>query len=255
MYRFCISLLFVGITSFTFAQNSAQEKDTVSRKYAYGLRVGVDLSRPVFAFLRDNYTGLELTGDFRLTERWWLAAELGNEERTQEENLEQNTLYTYTASGSYIKLGGDYNTYTNWYGMRNQIHIGGRYAFSTFSQTLENFRFFDSNRFFSPDEFVLGSNESQEFSSLNASWLEFVIGMKAEVIKNIYVGMSARLAHLITNKEADNFNNLWIPGFNKVTEDSKWGVGFNYTISYFLPLYKKVKKKDPETAPVPENSN
>jgi len=243
MFKYSISLLFISIMASGFAQGE-NPKDTITRKYAYGLRVGIDLSRPTLAFFNDNYTGLELVGDFRLTDRWWLAAELGNEERTQEEILGESTLYTYTASGSYLKLGGDYNTYTNWFGMRNQIHIGGRFAFSTFSQNLENFRFFDSNRFFSSDEFVLGSSEVQNFESLNASWLEFVIGMKAEVIKNIYVGISARLAHLVTNKEPDNFKNLWIPGFNKVTEGAKWGVGFNYSLSYFLPLYKKVKKKE-----------
>ncbi len=225
------------------AQNEGGQKDTITRKYSYGLRVGIDLSRPVLSFLKDNYTGLELVGDFRLTERWWLAAELGNEERQQEEMTGALPLYSYTVSGSYLKVGADHNTYTNWFGMRNQIHIGGRYAFSSFSQTLENFRFFDSNRFFSPDEFVLGSDEAQEFSGLNASWLEFVVGMKAEIFKNMYVGISARLAHLVTNTEDDNFRNLWIPGFNRVTEGAKWGVGYNYTLSYFLPLYKKVKKK------------
>lgn len=250
MSKYFISLICLLGTMTVLAQNEERQKDTVTRKYSYGLRVGVDLSRPALSFLKDNYTGLELVGDFRLTERWWLAAELGNEERQQDETAGEFALYSYTSSGSYLKAGADYNTYTNWYGMRNQIHIGGRYAFSTFSQTLANFRYFDSNRFFSPNEFVLGSDEELEFSSLNASWLEFVVGMKAELFTNIYVGISARLAHLVTNTEDDNFRNLWIPGFNRVTEGSNWGVGFNYTLSYFLPLYKKVKKKKEEEAPL-----
>lgn len=249
MFKYFINLIFLLIIFTGTAQNEEQ-KDSITRKYSYGLRVGVDLSRPTLSFLKDNYTGLELVGDFRLTERWWIAAELGTEERTQDEMLDQTLLYSYTTSGSYLKLGADYDTYTNWFGMRNQIHIGGRYAFSTLSQTIENFRFFDSNRFFSPDELLIGSTDAQEFSGLNASWLEFVVGMKAEVIKNIYVGVTARLGHLVSNKEPNNFKNLWIPGFNKVTEGAKWGVGFNYTLSYFLPLYKKVKvkKKKPETS-------
>lgn len=246
MLRYSISLFFLLVASMGLAQDEKQ-KDSVTRKYAYGLRVGVDLSRPVLSFLNDNYTGLELVGDFRLTEKWWLAAELGNEEKMQEEMLGEFVLYEYATSGSYLKAGADFNTYTNWFGMRNQIHIGGRYAFSTFSHTLENFRFFDSNRLFSPEEFVIGSTEAQEFDGLNASWIEFVVGMKAEIIKNIYVGISARLGHLVTNKDPDNFKNLWIPGFNKVTENSNWGVGYNYSLSYFLPLYKKVKKKTEET--------
>ena len=227
----------------TWAQTEGGN-DTIARKDSYGLRVGVDLSRQVLGALKDNYNGLELVGDFRLSDRWWLAVELGNEERTQEELLAETPLYKYTTSGSYVKLGGDYNTYTNWFGMRNQIHIGGRYAYSTFSSTVEGFRYFNSNRIFSPDELLIGSTEPRELSGLNASWLEFVVGMKAEVIKNIYIGITARLGHLVGEKDPDNFKNLWIPGFNKVTEGAKWGVGYNYTLSYFLPLYKKVKKKE-----------
>ena len=240
-------LLFCVVSG--LAQSNAidlRQKDTVTRKYAYGLRVGIDLSRPVLSFADENYTGFEIVGDYRLTEKWFLAAELGNEERTQDEDLSGEILYEYTTSGSYIKAGADYNTYSNWYGMRNQITVGGRYAFSSFSQTLNNFKFFNSNRFFSPDDLVVGSTEEIQFENLTASWLEFVVSLKAELFANIYIGMSIRLGHLVTNTDPDNFRNLWIPGFNRVTENSKWGVGYNYSLSYFIPLYKKVKPKKAE---------
>ncbi len=225
---------------------SVQPKDTTVKSQRYGIRVGIDLSRPARSFFDDNYQGLELVGDYRLREKLYLAAELGNEERTRTEELERSALYQYTTNGSYIKIGAEHNTYQNWFGMDNQITIGGRYAFSTFSHTLSNFSFFDSDRFFSPDEFVLGSDEAIEFNNLNASWLEFVVSVKAELFANIYTGISLRLGHLISNKDPDNFRNLWIPGFNKVTENSRWGVGFNYSLSYFLPLYKKAKRKKRE---------
>ena len=249
MLRYFTSVLLLLCTLGCLAQSQPidlNQKDTITRKYAYGLRVGIDLSRPVLTFTDDNYTGFEIVGDYRLTEKWYLAAELGNEERTQDEDLDGDVLYEYTTSGSYIKAGAEYNTYTNWYGMRNQITVGGRYAFSSFSQTLNNFSFFNSNRLFSPEGFVVGSTEEIQFENLTASWLEFVVGIKAELFANIYIGMSVRLGHLVTNTDPDNFRNLWIPGFNKVTENSKWGVGYNYSLSYFIPLYKKVKKKDEE---------
>lgn len=214
-------------------------QDTVVHKQPYGLRVGVDLSRLTIAFFEEEYTGLEFVGDFRLSQKYWLAAELGNEKRTRQEDL-----YNFTASGSYIKLGIDYNTYGNWYGEQNLIYIGGRYAFSTFNQTLNNYQIFDSNRYWSPDGFAEGANGSQEFNSLSASWLEFVLGIKAELFANIYIGGSVRMGFLINplNKQPDNFGNLFIPGFNKVTDGSNFGVGYNFSISYFIPLYKKAKK-------------
>ena len=88
---------------------------------------------------------MEFVGDFRISQKRYLAVELGNEKRTQQEDL-----YNYTTSGSYIKLGLDYNTYGNWYGEHNMIYIGGRYAFSSFSQTINNYQIFDSNRYWSP---------------------------------------------------------------------------------------------------------
>jgi len=246
MLRFFISILVLLCCTLGIAQSEPidlQQKDTVKQKEAYGLRIGVDLSRPVLSFTNDDYTGIEFVGDYRLTQKIWLAAELGNEKRTDQEDL-----YNFTTSGSYLKLGVDYNTYENWYGMNNTITFGGRYAFSSFSQTLNNYQIFDSDRYFSPDGFATGSTTAEEFTGRNASWIEMVGGMKAELFANIYLGLSIRLAHLITqnDKNLERFPNLWIPGFNKVTDNAKWGVGFNYSISYFIPLYKKAKKKTEE---------
>jgi hypothetical protein len=176
-----------------------------------------------------------------------MAAELGNEkfsrseELGNENNVNRTILYDYSTSGSYIKLGVDFNTYENWYGMNNTIFIGGRYAFSSHSQTVNSYRIYESNRYWNPDELVEGSQRLGEYGGLNASWLEFVLGMKAEMVANIYLGASVRLGFLISNKEAEQFPNLWIPGFNKVTEGSNFGVGYNYSLTYLIPLYRKAK--------------
>lgn len=238
-----------------------ERKDTTVYKQPYGLRAGVDLSRILVSFLEDNYKGLELVGDYRLTNKLYLAAELGNEKKTIAVNLgaevesEAGELYNFTASGSYIKAGIDYNTYGNWYGEQNMIYIGGRYAFSTFSQTVSDYKIFERNRYWNPDDFAAGSQQEIEFGGLNASWLEFVVGIKAEMFKNLYIGGSARLGFLVSQKgfENDGFQNQFIPGFNKVTEGSKFGVGYNYSISYLIPLYKKANtpKADGANTPAP----
>lgn len=255
MYRSFISILMLGLALYGHAQDTDRvSHDTLQGTDPYGIRFGIDLSRPVITLFNDRYTGLEIVGDYRLTAKWHLAAELGNEQRGDTEILGDpdkppiTELYDYEAKGSYIKIGADYNTYENWYGMYNAIHVGGRYAYSTFSQTLNRFNYFNSNRYFSPDGFSTGSTESQEFSSLNASWIEAVIGVKVELFARIYLGGSVRLGYLVTNKEPENFRNLWIPGFNKVTDGSRFGVGFNYTLTYYLPLYKKAKE-------LPEENN
>lgn len=245
MLKYFISSFLLCSCFIGFAQSKPidlQQKDTVAYKQPYGLRVGVDLSRIIQSNLKDDYKGLEIVADYRLTHKLHVAAELGTEDNTRQEDL-----YNFTTSGNYLKLGVDINNYENWYGMYNAIHMGGRIAHSKFSNTINDYQIFNSNRYWNPDDFVSGTTEAQKIEDLSATWLEFVFGVKTELFANIYLGGSIRLAYLVSNKEAKNFNNIWIPGFNKVTEGSKFGVGYNYSISYLIPLYKKAKKKKEET--------
>jgi len=259
MLRYFISCFFLFSFFISEAQTDSLQigsRDSTSFGQRYGLRVGVDLSKPIRALFDSDYSGLEFVADFRITKKLYIAAEFGNEENTSIESLEniddinRVELYNYTTSGSYVKLGVDFNTYENWYGMTNAIFFGARYAGSSFSQTLNNYTIYDSNRYWNPTNFAPGSGSSEEFSGLTATWLEFLLGIKVELFANFYLSASVRLAYLFTNKEADFFPNLWIPGFNKTNDNSKFGVGYNYTISYFIPLYrKKVNKKKKESPP------
>ena len=241
MSRFFTNLSFILFTCLVFAQDKPIDlnpKDSVEYKQSYGIRIGIDLSRPLISFLDNNYTGFEIVADYRLKQNLYIAAELGNEEKTKQEDL-----FNFTTSGSYLKVGINKNNYANWYGEQNLIYIGGRLAFSTFENTLNNYQYFNTNRYWSPDTFSNGTREvPQNFSGLSATWLEAVFGTQVELFSNIYMGASIRLGLLLAQKEDERFPNLWIPGFNKVTNDSRFGVGYNYSISYFLPLYKKKNK-------------
>lgn len=250
MLKYFISLIFVLSSVTVFAQDKTidtQPKDTVVYQQSYGIRVGVDLSRIIISSLDDNYTGLELVADYRLTQDLYLAAELGNEDKTQQEDL-----YEFNTSGSYIKVGIDRNTYANWYGERNLIFYGGRLGFSTFSNTINNYQIFDNNRYWNPEGFATASETPEEFSGRTASWIEAIFGTKVELLPNIYLGASIRLGFLFTDANEGRFPILYVPGFNKVTWDSKFGVGYNYSISYFIPFYKKKNKVKKVTEEVVE---
>jgi hypothetical protein len=217
-----------------FSISEAQKtKDTVRIPQRYGLRLGVDVHRLSKSFYDDNYKGLELVGDYRLTKKFYIAGELGNENKT---TIDDNI--NYTTKGSYFKVGFDYNAYENWLDMENMIYIGMRAGVGTFSQKLNSYNIYQAGNFYGTNSVVSG----KEFTGLSANWIEVVSGLKAEVFNNFYVGFSLRLNYLISNKEPDGFANLYIPGFNKTYENSKFGAGFNYSISYFIPLYKSKEK-------------
>jgi len=208
----------------------------------YGIRVGLDLYKLTRAIYDKDYKGIELVGDYRLTKKYFLAAEIGNENKTTNDDR-----LNFTTKGSYLKAGFDYNAYENWLDMENIISIGMRYGFSTFNQQLNSYRIYNANPYFGEVPVI---PSGKKFDGLSASWIEVVAGVKVKVFDNVFVGFSLRLNRLVTNKEPENFSNLYIPGFNR-TYDGSFGVGVNYTVTYFVPIYKKkiapkkVEKKQP----------
>jgi hypothetical protein len=242
MLKYITSLFAILICSVSFAQDgeTAKTNDTLPKLNTYALRVGVDLSKPLRMALEDDYRGFEIAADFRISEKFYIATELGNEQKTVDE-----TQLNFTTKGSFIKVGFDYNAYENWFGMENAIIVGMRYGYSTLSQTLNDYRIYQTNQHLE-GESILTQSVGTEFTGLNGHWIEVVAGIKAEIFDNIYMGFTLRLNRLLNTKEPENFQNLFIPGFNKVTTDNNVGAGFNYTISYSIPIYKKAKKKKVE---------
>ena len=236
--KYIFSLLFMLLFSIN---GTAQEKDTLKIPQRYGLRLGIDAHRLTKSLYNDNYKGLELIGDYRITKKFYAAGEIGNEEKTTaDDNI------NYTTKGTYFKVGFDFNAYENWLDMENMIFIGMRAGVGSFNLKLNSFTIYQPGNYYG----INTNTSDQEFKGLSASWLEVVSGLKAEVLNNLYVGFSLRLNYLMSNNEPEGFANLYIPGFNKTYENSKFGAGINYTISYFIPFYKS---KENSKTPKPKN--
>lgn len=235
MLKYSISSLFVVL--FVFSGNAQEKvKDSVVKTERYGLRIGADISKLARTLYDKDYKGLELVGDYSLSKKMYVAAEIGNENKTTDDDR-----LNFTTKGTYLKVGPEWNFYQNWLDMENMIHLGFRYGTSSFSQELNTYKIYDPSGYFPHGEDVVAGIK---YKGLSAHWTEVVAGMKAELFDNFYAGFSVRMNYLITDKKPDNFDNLYIPGFNR-TYEGKFGVGWNYTLSYFIPLYKKASKKAP----------
>lgn len=236
---------FINIVLFFFVVNGfAQQQpkdslttaqDSIVYKTSWGLRVGVDISKPIKASVDAGYNnGFEIVADYRIKDRLFLATELGYEDETTKEDYTNST-----SKGSYIRLGINYNLYDNWLDMNNEIFFGFRYGFSIFDQTLNNFTPNVVNGEGNGVPYFPGELVSTEIaSSLNAHWTEFMLGFKVETFSNIFVGASFSYKIAVSIKEPDNFKTLYAPGFNRIF-DSGTGFGFNYTISFLIPFSKK----------------
>lgn len=211
-----------------------QVTDSIYYKDKYGLTVSLDLSRIGQSFWDENYQGLEIGADYRFSENLYIAGELGNETATfNNESILNET------KGSYIKLGVNYNVYDNWIGMQNLIYVGFRYGFATYSQNLQSYRIYTTDNYFSPD--IRETDDT--FGNLNANWLELQAGIRVNLFDNFYLGAHLQLKSMITSTSISNFDNLYVPGFRRTYDNSNFGAGWGYSISYMIPLYTKTKRQ------------
>jgi hypothetical protein len=218
------------------AQTGDTEKpaDTLVFKQKYGLRLGGDIGKIARSFIDKDYTGFEINGDYRLTKKLYIAGELGTEERRIASDF-----LDVTANGSYFKVGIDYNTYTNWLDMQNMVYTGFRAGVSTFSQTQNQFTVYNTNQYWGiPTTDIV----PREFNGLTAIWAELIIGLKAELFTNLYAGLNIQIKAMVSQDQPVGFENLYVPGFNRTYDSGRFGLGFGYTISYLVPIFKKDKK-------------
>ncbi len=215
-----------------FSQN--EEKEEVDTIKTYMLRLGVDVVKPIRTGLEINYQGIELVGDLSLNNRYSIAAEVGNEK-----TIRQDEQLNYTASGSYLKMGIDYNFYKNWKGMNNALFLGVRLGRSSYKTTINSYSLLANDTYFDMPITTQGYLTG-ELNGQNATWIEVLFGTKVEVVSNLYVGISIRAHRLLNKTLPNNFGNLYSPGFNKITDDNKFGASLNYTLTYALPFrFKK----------------
>jgi hypothetical protein len=239
MYKYFISICLLFVVTENFSQEQkkdtilAKEKDTLVYETNYGLRFGIDISRPLLGAFDGSYTGYEILGDYRIKKNLYVAVELGHEEKTSKEDYTNST-----SKGNYIRLGVNLNAYNNWLDMNNEIFVGYRYGFSLFDQTLNsytpNISDAENGNYFIADLNTTASSAT----NLNAHWSELMIGLKAETFKNLFIGFSVSYKVLMSVKEPIGFKALFAPGFNRIFETNT-GFGFNYTVSYLIPFSKK----------------
>ncbi len=107
-----LGLLLSAQAQTTSKDNKKEVNDTVIYKSPYGLRLGIDISKPIKASLDQSYSGFEIVGDYRISKRFFIAAEIGYEEENTVEDYSNST-----AKGSYMRVGFNFNSYKNWLDM------------------------------------------------------------------------------------------------------------------------------------------
>lgn len=229
---FTISILICSLGS--FAQQDSIAVDS-TRFTSWGLRIGVNLLPNIDSWVSEQGSALEVIVDFRIKKNLYLAAEFGRKEYFKSEDF-----FDYNTQGNFAKFGINYNTYRNWLDMNNEIYVGGRLGYANFSQEvteITNFYIGDKDDFYFPDvnRYPVDIGRS---NNLNAFWLEFVLGLKVETFKNVFLGAQVSFSKILSEEQPQNFENLFVPGIGR-TAVNNIGTYFSYTLSYLIPFQKK----------------
>ncbi len=224
-------LLFLAVLGKVSAQEvsgqEVSEKDVSIQDTlrTFGPRFGIDLARYIYWFTEPKIVGMEFSVDFEVYKNIYPVLELGYANTSASEEL-----FDYASSGSYARAGLDYNLLAiKDRSVHNIMTVGFRYGLSLFTHSSENV--------FIPIDYWGDYISDPYENSLQAHWLEAVLGIKIELIPNLYLGWLLRYKFLINQDMDPVMIPALVPGFGNGANRST--LGFSYSVFYMIPLIKK----------------
>ncbi len=228
MKTLSFTLIICLLTLISFGQQQEAKKKpkrTDNFIRMQGIRVGMDLTRPLQHLwtVGDRY-GTELSFDIELLPNLFPVLETGWEKM----KIKQDYV-DYSSSGSYTRIGFDYNFLVAEHKKDKDImFVGLRYGFSLGKQQVSSYQI-DSYWGNLTDYFL-----SQNY---NAQWIEGLLGIKGEIIKNLYLGWTIRGKLRMFQKKYDMPPVYFNPGYGKA--GNKFNFDFTYSVFYTLPFSLK----------------
>ena len=227
MLKYFISTL-VTLFCIAIQTNATVSNDSLKK---YGIRIGTDLQKLIKSASLQEYNGISLNADIRLKESIFLFTEIGNEKKIVEYSSVDSEI-----SGNYIKLGLQFKLNRDIIGLRNLIYSSFGLGISSFDQTILRYNIYN---IYSDLWGEFTNTDAINLENLNANWIEIGFGVKTEILNNLFLGIELQLKNLIYQKNKNDIANFYIPGFNRTYEGSNFGTGFNYSLTYLIPIIKK----------------
>lgn len=176
-------------------------------------------------FVKDKYYSTEVSLTANLKNRFFPVVEAGI---GYTDMVSQLYSIGYSTRAPYYRIGMDYNMqYKN--NKPGYIYLGARVGYTAFKYTV------DAPSLVDP---VWGDEVPVSFVDVpsRAVWAEAVGGVRAEIVKNFYMGWSLRYKYLFLKGNMAHGGPWYIPGLGA---GKKTALGATYTLSYYFNLSKK----------------
>ncbi len=195
-----------------------------------GPRISYDLASLTLLYYDPDRMVYTISVDYEIKQDIYAVIDLGY----QHVDISREN-YHYSSSGMFTRIGADMNmlNYDKQVDVYEMMYVGGRYGFSLFNQQAESIKI--------PDPYWGDFNDGQmKKQSLNAHWISLVVGMRAEVFRNFFMGWSVFMNIKFYQSDTGGMEPYNIPGFGK--GEKRVAVSFNYTISYRIPTQRYIPK-------------
>lgn len=190
----------------------------------HSVTVGVDLWAPLTRAFGTAYGLIGFSGQLNMHNRYipTLEVGLGNADYDPENNN-----YRYKSSiAPYFKIGADYNFLYN-SNPDYLFYAGLRFGFTSFNYDITDVTI--NPGYWEPEHTMAIPKQHA-----NATYVEFLLGLRVMIYKNLSLGWNVRLHNLMHSTSGKYGDPYYIPGMG--TRCSK--VGASFSVFYTLPLKK-----------------
>jgi len=230
-YILLSSLLWIGLIAASKAQPGKFLPSTV--------RVGTDLVAIGYSFADRDQIRFEFNADTDV-HKYFVALDYGFAGTRRSDN--SNT-FVYQNNGHYLRVGADINLLPqDEFG--NVIFVGLRYGRSIFSDDLTFSQ--AKNPYYAPinSTDVPGGLRN---THLQMGWGEVVMGVKIQLVKQLYIGFTGRFKFGSTIGGVNHLIPFEVPGYGTYAKKNVFGL--NYVVYYRFrlrdkPLIPKLKEKE-----------
>ena len=140
----------------------------------------------------------------------------------------------------FIRIGMDYNTMAKKKNKNSYLYVGFRYGYSKFKYSVSSLPNGDGlwkeqleNPAFQDEIWHTDIPFNHSDFSGSMQWLEFLVGVKIQVIKNLNMGWAVRMKYKTSVSNSEFANPWYVPGYGKFKSSN---MGITYSIIYKLPL-------------------
>ncbi|MCB9064258.1 MAG: hypothetical protein H6551_03855 [Chitinophagales bacterium] len=221
MLRYSISILFILLSVFTYAQDVEEEAERPQIKDStHQLRLGVDAFKIVTNQLQTQRQSYELIFDYYWKKDLYFVAEGG----WGNAQLDYTDL-AYKSSNTFFKLGFDKSilsrlTSKDW----DLAFIGLRYGMGLVER---------GDAFYSITDSLWGTTSGTVAgTNFTAHWLEITGGVRVEMVKNIFVGWNVRGKFILNGKKFKELPPYYIAGYGNGEKNTIFD--FNVYLCYAI---------------------